>query len=168
MKTLILTTDTPGHMVALNGFPFRLWPQPVEVLKDYTRIITLGTPIIRPDLLSCGPEWMNLHGGNPEYYRGLDSHLWAIYHNDFNNVVTTLHYIDEGIDTGDIIFQCRVEINSNLYINNMEVCGNLISMCQSQIWLPRRRQVKLGRYYGAMPQELKERVNEKIHRLASR
>ena len=47
---------------------------------------------------------LNLHGGNPEYYRGLDSHLWCVYHNDFNNLITTLHKVDKKFDTGDILY----------------------------------------------------------------
>ena len=168
MRTTILTTDTLGHMIAVNGFPYLLWPQTLDVLRQYQRIVTLGIPIIKPYLLTSGPEWINLHGGNPEYYRGLDCHLWAIYHNDWNNVVTTLHYIDEGIDTGDIIFQSRVPISEDLYNENMKICHHLIELCLSSYWLPRRKQVKLGRYYGTMPDSMKETVGAKIHRFIGR
>src|SRR5689334_13236542 len=41
----------------------------------------LGAALIQ----SAGGHLLNLHGGDPEYYRGLDTHLWAIYHNDFAN-----------------------------------------------------------------------------------
>jgi hypothetical protein len=162
MRTTILTTDTPGHMIAVNGFPFLLWPQTVETLKGYERIITLGTPIISGAMLSCGPEWLNLHGGNPEYYRGLDSHWWAIYHSDWDNIMTTLHYIDDGIDTGNIVAQSQVPLAENLYEQNMEVCHNLIFLAMCLSVLPQRKQVKRGRYYGAMPKELKDKCLEKL------
>ena len=47
---------------------------------------------------------LNLHGGNQEHYRGLDSHLWCIYHNDYKNLITTLHKVNKKFDTGDILY----------------------------------------------------------------
>ena len=45
----------------------------------------------------------NLHGGNPEEFRGLDSHYWSIYHNNFN-LYSCLHKLSYKLDDGDIIF----------------------------------------------------------------
>ena len=47
----------------------------------------------------------NLHGGDPEKYRGLDSHYWSIYHNDFKSLITTLHKVRPILDTGEIVLQ---------------------------------------------------------------
>ena len=48
---------------------------------------------------------INVHRGMIEKYRGLDSDLWAIYHDDYENIGVTIHMVDEGLDTGDIIYQ---------------------------------------------------------------
>ena len=46
---------------------------------------------------------INLHGGDPEKYRGLDSHLWSIYHEDWASLVSTLHVVSKDLDAGDSI-----------------------------------------------------------------
>ena len=44
-------------------------------------IVVFGTSRIRKSLIKClSRPALNLHGGDPEHYRGLDSHLWTIYH----------------------------------------------------------------------------------------
>ena len=37
------------------------------------------------------------------YYRGLDSHRWAILNDDLSNIGSTLHWVNAGVDTGPII-----------------------------------------------------------------
>ena len=57
-------------------------------------IIAFGIRRIKPAFLSVFPGiLLNLHGGDPEKYRGLDSHLWAIYHSDFDSLSITLHVV---------------------------------------------------------------------------
>ena len=46
---------------------------------------------------------VNLHGGLSPEYRGADCTFWALYNGEPENVGCTLHYINEGIDTGDLI-----------------------------------------------------------------
>ncbi len=108
---------------------------------------------------------LNLHGGNPEHYRGLDTHLWAIYHNDFDNLVSTLHSVDSGIDTGDIIFQSQIRLEPGTRIHHLRslntlICTDLsltaLSLIESGVGLPSRRQLQRGRYYSFMPAVLKE------------
>ena len=40
-----------------------------------------------------------------QYYRGLDSDLWAIYHRDYKNIGVTIHMVDSELDTGEILYQ---------------------------------------------------------------
>jgi len=114
---------------------------------------------------------LNLHGGNPEEYRGLDTHLWAVYHSDFENLVTTLHHVDAGLDTGNIVFQSQLELEKNtrlheLRAKNTNVCLNLtllaLDSLQSIGWLPSRKQLSRGRYYSSMPAALKEECVRKF------
>ena len=107
---------------------------------------------------------INLHGGNPEHYRGLDTHLWAIYHRDFKNLITTLHRVDSRLDTGDIIFQSELKLSSDSKLHqlrsiNTEVCVTLSTLALSSLEsigsLPSRKQVAMGRYYSWMPSTLK-------------
>ena len=140
-------------------------------------VIVFGTgklhmPLIRIASVAC----LNLHGGNPERYRGLDTHLWAIYHNDFNDLVTTLHHVDANLDTGDIVLQSKLEFepSNQLYqvrAINTKVCVNLLLVAlyslQSIGWLTSRKQVGCGRYYSFMPDVLKEDCVRKFDRYIS-
>ena len=47
---------------------------------------------------------INVHAGKLPFYRGRNILNWALI-NDEKDFGITLHYVDEGIDTGDIIFQ---------------------------------------------------------------
>jgi len=107
---------------------------------------------------------INLHGGNPQYYRGLDSHLWAIYHRDWNNLNVTLHYVDHDLDSAPIISQSDLPISKNMKLcqlraSTTEVCVKLTELALlSQYnlgWIPSSRQYLKGRYYSAMPNELR-------------
>jgi len=108
---------------------------------------------------------LNLHGGDPEQYRGLDSHLWAIYHSDFAGLSTTLHHLDADLDAGDIVLQTDVPLFRGMELHqlrraNTDVCIQLALTALSSIStfgeLPCRRQRQPGRYYSFMPTALKE------------
>ena len=80
-------------------------------------IVTFGTGLIKKHIIEICPNgFLNLHGGDPEEYRGLDTHLWAIYHRDFSGLVVTLHRLNEKLDDGDIIQQSKIEIKKNMKI----------------------------------------------------
>lgn len=53
----------------------------------------------------------NLHISYLPWNRGADPNFWSILENTRKGV--TFHLIDEGIDTGDIIKQCEVDIKLN-------------------------------------------------------
>ena len=108
---------------------------------------------------------VNLHGGNPEEYRGLDSHLWAIYHNEFINLITVLHLVDSNLDTGDIVETSNIELFAGMDIKalrkiNTEICLNItikaLSNYEKNNIFDSRPQLKIGRYYSFMPSVLKD------------
>jgi methionyl-tRNA formyltransferase len=129
-------------------------------------ILVFGTGKISPEIIKVCPNGIiNLHGGDPEEYRGLDSHLWAIYHKDFAALVTTLHHINEKIDDGNIISREAIRIKPGMRLYelrryNTELCVALslsaLDMYVRLGYFISRPQQKLGRYYSFMPSELKE------------
>jgi len=139
----------------------------VEILKSARCdiIIVFGTGKIPKEIISLYPgRIMNLHGGNPEEYRGLDSHLWTIYNNDFENLITTLHHVNEKIDDGDIISQetIRLKLGDKLHqlrSINTNACLKLVlealKSFQQKGKFAARPQVKKGKYYSFMPTEHK-------------
>lgn len=74
-------------------------------------ICVFGTSLIRGELLSRGRLGIaNLHGGLSPEYRGADCTFWALYNREPEKVGCTLHWIDQGIDTGRLIAHVSPEI----------------------------------------------------------
>lgn len=119
---------------------------------------------------------LNLHGGNPEHYRGLDTHLWAIYHRDFKNLVSTLHKVEAEFDTGEIVSQAQLEVDKNTRLPHLRAINTgacvqmsvqaLLSL-QSMGSVPSRKQLSRGRYYSSMPSVLKEDCVKKFEHYVS-
>jgi len=47
---------------------------------------------------------INLHMGISPYYRGSASNFWALYQKRIDMVGATIHFLDKGLDSGDIIY----------------------------------------------------------------
>ena len=81
-------------------------PQVVEFLSKtaHDAAIVMGTSIIRPNVLKAsGPVTLNIHGGYLPYYRGNNCIFFALYNNERDKVGATIHFVNEGIDLGDIV-----------------------------------------------------------------
>lgn len=67
-------------------------------------IAVFGTSLIHGPLLEKGKYGViNLHGGLSPEYRGADCTFWALHNGEPEKVGCTLHFIDNGIDTGNLI-----------------------------------------------------------------
>ena len=129
-------------------------------------VLVFGTGLLKSAVLAVQPHLMlNLHGGDPEEYRGLDTHLWAIYHRDFGGLVTTLHRMTPTLDEGDVVLRDAVPLHHGMGIHqlrraNTEVCVRLalaaLSTIQRDGNVTSRPQQRAGRYYSFMPTSLKE------------
>lgn len=129
-------------------------------------VFVFGTGVLREGCITLFPDCIfNLHGGDPEEYRGLDTHLWAIYHKEFSGLATTLHRLDAGLDTGDIVLQGALPLEPDMPLHalravNTEVCVRLATAAMDMIIrhgdVVSRPQRRKGRYYSTMPLELKE------------
>ena len=130
-------------------------------------IITFGTGKIKQKLISlCTDGFINLHGGNPEYYRGLDSHMWAIFNQDFDHLVVTLHRLNAILDDdGEILGQSQIKLDKNSKLKNLraentKICVQLTIAALTDFRrfgsFVSRPQLRKGSYYSFMPAELKE------------
>lgn len=73
-------------------------------------VVVNGTRIIRRETLACsGATFFNVHQGITPHYRGAHGGYWALYANDRANCGVTTHIVDDGIDTGAIIDQARID-----------------------------------------------------------
>lgn len=69
-------------------------------------IITAGIGLIGGEVLrACPKEIWNIHGGLSPWYKGAITHFWPSYHLQPQYTGCTIHRINSGIDSGDIIHQ---------------------------------------------------------------
>jgi methionyl-tRNA formyltransferase len=69
--------------------------------------------ILKKDVLSIpGRGAVNLHISHLPWNRGANPNVWSFIENTPKGV--TIHYIDEGIDTGDLLLQKEVPINEDV------------------------------------------------------
>ena len=74
-------------------------------------VIVSGTRILSRDFISsvCCPV-VNWHAGITPLYRGVHGGYWALVQRDRPHCGVTVHLVDEGIDTGAILFQAQVDL----------------------------------------------------------
>ena len=88
-------------------------PDVIKIIDEHKPdlIVVFGTSLIKGDLLEKGRLGIiNLHGGLSPEYRGADCTFWALYNQEPEKVGCTIHYINAGIDTGNIIAHVSPEI----------------------------------------------------------
>lgn len=95
--------------------------------------VVLGTSILRSRMISI-PKigTINAHTSILPEYRGSRSEFWQCYNQDYNHVGITLHFIDKGIDTGNILFQKRQEANENADPNELRM-NNTLAILENYI-----------------------------------
>jgi len=122
------------------------------VVSHFERI--LKNNIIQIPKYGC----INLHPSILPNYRGLSPQHWPIINGDsFTGI--TVHFINEGIDTGDIIRQRLIEIEPSDYVSDLQLkmknnYGSIVLEAISDIKLNKVRPViqnsKSGSYYGKL------------------
>lgn len=71
-------------------------------------VFLVSCRMLKPETLgvvSC--PVLNFHAGINPQYRGLMGGYWALVNNDAENFGATVHLVDEGVDTGGILYQSR-------------------------------------------------------------
>ncbi len=101
------------EMAGSNGIPFLCHPR-INSEEFHQQLLPSACDIFvsmsfdqifRPETLAIPPmETINCHAGKLPFYRGRNILNWALI-NDERDFGITVHYIDPGIDTGDIILQ---------------------------------------------------------------
>lgn len=73
-------------------------------------VIVNGTRIISKRLLDAvNATFINMHAGITPKYRGVHGAYWALANDDRQNCGVTVHLVDPGIDTGEVIFQANID-----------------------------------------------------------
>ena len=101
---------------------------------------------------------INLHPSLLPNYRGMAPQHWPIINGDQETGIT-VHFIDEGVDTGNIILQKKIVIDSNMYVSMLQ--KNMLMVYKTimieAIVIISKKDVKLinqnkllGTYYGRL------------------
>lgn len=108
-----------------------------QMEPEYICVVAYGK--ILPKVLLEIPEkgCINVHGSLLPKYRGAAPIQWAVLNGDKETGITTM-YMDEGMDTGDIILKEKVEIGENettgeLWERLSKIGGNLLVKTIEQI-----------------------------------
>jgi methionyl-tRNA formyltransferase len=73
-------------------------------LKPQLIIVYGGKVIPKSTLDGLSTPCINIHGSVLPGYRGLDSYWWALTEKNRHLMGYSIHFIDQGIDTGDILY----------------------------------------------------------------
>jgi len=98
--------DGATRVASVNSAEATAWlkrARPKVVVVNGTRIIA------RRVLEATGAVFLNTHCGITPEYRGAHGAYWALARGDLEGCGVTVHLVDPGIDTGDIVAQRRVE-----------------------------------------------------------
>ncbi len=128
--------------------------------------LVYGTGLLGKAILGqCGDACLNFHNGDPEEYRGLDCHLWPLYHRDFAALKMTLHGVEPTLDTGAIVSRRPLPLSKDMPLSDLRrVATELtVEMAISALHEYAEKgafsstpQRQLGRYYSYMPAVLKD------------
>ncbi len=157
-----------GEIAETEAFPSLSEPKAVKAMAAARPdiMVVWGTRKLSDEVLDVCPHGaFNVHTGDPEQYRGLDAHLWAIYHRHFNALKVTSQRLARKLDTGDVVDSERIVVTPGMRL--YELRG---SSTEAAAELMRRAVVKLlsgktpatrplrsvGRYYSFMPSVMKE------------
>ena len=78
------------------------------------KIIIFGTSLLDSKYLKLYPNCIfNLHVGLSQYYRGSSCNFWPIHQLRPDLLGATIHYVEKGIDNGEIIYQDTIKLEEN-------------------------------------------------------
>ena len=131
--------------------------------------VTFGVGRVERAVFSA-PRWgtINVHRGISQLYRGLDSDLWAVYEGRFDQIGVTVHYVADELDTGAMVAQEYVPLESGDEIFHLRyrtsvvatrMVADVLSQAAHNGRAPTGRpQPSAGRYYSAMALEQKHQA----------
>ncbi|TAN42065.1 MAG: hypothetical protein EPN22_13500 [Nitrospirae bacterium] len=81
------------------------------IFKKGDIIVNIGGGLLRDKTYGAARICsLNIHSGITPRYRGTNPNVWAIYEGNLSCVGVTVHKIDAGIDTGEVLFQKKIDV----------------------------------------------------------
>lgn len=129
----------------------------ISALKPDLIVVVNFQQILKEKLISIPKKGcINTHAALLPKYRGRAPLNWAIIHGE-KQVGVTVHFIEKGIDTGDIIVQKSIDVGDEEYIDSiLEKVGNLyptivneaVDLIQSGEFVGIKQDLSKGSYFG--------------------
>jgi methionyl-tRNA formyltransferase len=94
------------------------WPRPPDLVVDWINrpdvaallearrpdlTVVICTSILSRRTLAAAGKTVNIHGGFLPWYRGNHCFFFALYEEAFDRIGSSIHFVDAGVDTGDLI-----------------------------------------------------------------
>ena len=157
LKAISNKYDVPFYRVA--DFSNKEFINSLSNLKIDLVVVCHFQKIIQKELIKV-PKLgcINLHPSLLPFYRGLTPQHWPIINGD-NKTGVTVHYIDEGVDTGDIIIQKEISIEEEMYVSDLQnkmknIYSKIVNDAIDIICHPNPKLIKQshlkGSYYGKL------------------
>ena len=111
MRTAGLSNDRSAFLHVLR-VPSVNHPDCIRAVKqlDPAVVVINGTRIVKASTLkTLGVPVLNMHVGITPRYCGVHGAYWALVNDDPEHCGVTVHLVDEGIDTGAILYQKTIQ-----------------------------------------------------------
>jgi len=102
-------------------------------------LLVCGTSILKAPLIRL-PRLgaLNAHTSILPEYRGMFPEFWQVLHSDLESAGVTVHFIDVGVDSGDLVLQRRVEASFpicpwRLRNRNVRLTGTLLGQAAAEV-----------------------------------
>lgn len=106
-------SDTPIPGIAITPVESANQKRVAALLKKLApqAVVVNGTRILSKKLLAAvDAPFINTHMGITPAYRGVHGGYWALANDDRERCGVTVHLVDEGVDTGGVLYQARIEV----------------------------------------------------------
>ena len=135
-------------------------------------LVFLGqTGIIRENILNIPKVGtLNLHSGLLPYYRGSDCTKWAILNKEYDKLGSSLHWVNKGVDTGNIISTFKHDFDKSSSLEKIEEIITSVGLVESakvlkkyKIDLPSKKQGNEGKQYYKMSLKMETLVRRQLN-----
>jgi hypothetical protein len=119
--------------------------------------VVIGCGILAPSMLAlAGAHVINVHGGYLPDYRGNHCIFFALDNGDYDKIGASLHYVDETVDTGDLLEVITPEVDPIALAEELYCRADRLAIECLLRWLlelqagrplPRQPQPERGRTY---------------------
>ncbi|PWF48937.1 formyl transferase [Massilia glaciei] len=123
-------------------------PEVIALLRQIgpDAIVVNGTRIISKDVLAAvDAPFINTHMGITPKYRGVHGAYWALANGDPENCGVTVHLVDQGIDTGGVLYQdiIRPQDNDNFNTYPLHQMAKAIPLMRAALEDVRQRRISV-------------------------